>query len=272
MKFSKLMLILLLFSFVKIYSQQKYIVNYENGKIKIESYVKENTLDSIYKEYYDTGILKTEGIYKNCEYKTNHKGIYITGCGVGSELDKIKIGKKHGIWKNYYENGILSYTSNFHCGIIQGNTFSYDKTGKLETIEFYNEGKLIYSQEFNEIGIVVETSNYKYKFHKPENSKNIHTFKFYDNGDLKSENIIDEDNEKEDELYTEYYSNGFLKLEKHTVNGNRFGIYREYYENGNIKYEGIFKNDVPVKKQYFYNENGNVQKVEIWKNGKLIKS
>jgi antitoxin component YwqK of YwqJK toxin-antitoxin module len=193
------------------------------------------------------------------------------GCGVGKENDTILSGKKQGTWKNYYENGILHYTSSFHCGIMQGNNFSYDKNGKLETIEFYNEGRLMYLQEFNENGIVVETSNYKYKLYKTETFKKIHTFKFYDNGDLKSENIIDEDDEKDDEYYKEYYSNGFLKLEQHTINGNKFDVYREYYENGNIKHEGLFKNNIPIKKQYFYNENGSILKFEIWKNGKLIK-
>ena len=254
---------------MKIFSQQKYIVKYENGKTKIEGFIKNNVLDSIYKEYYESGVLKIEGFYKDCNYKTNHAGIYILGCGVGKENDSIKSGTKHGVWKNYFESGVLSYTSNFHCGVIQGNNFSYNKTGRLQTTEFYSEGKLIYSQDYNENGIIIENSNYKYKFHKTENFKNIHTFKFYENGDLKIENIINENNKTEDEFYKEYYPNGFLKLEKHTINGNKFGIYREYYENGNIKYESVFKNNIPVKKQYFNNEDGTVLKIETWKKGKL---
>ncbi|AOC94661.1 MORN repeat variant [Flavobacterium anhuiense] len=272
MKFSKLTIIIILLFFVKIYSQKKYIVNHENGKIKIEGYITANTFDSIYKEYYNTGILKIEGVYKNCEYKTNHKGIYIVGCGVESNLDTIKFGKKQGVWKTYYENGKLSLCSNFHCGIIQGNQFSYDINGKLESIEFYNEGHLMYSQDFNSSGIVIKTSSYEYKFGKNENFKKINSFEFYDNGDLKSNQTIEGNPEKEDETFKEYYSNGFLKLEKHTINGNKLGIYREYYENGNVKYEGLFKDNNPLKKQYFYNENGSISKIESWKNNKLVKT
>ncbi|MNX34802.1 MORN repeat variant [compost metagenome] len=272
MAFSKLKTILLLIFIVKIYSQQKYITKYENGKTKTESFINKNTLDSIYKEYYQNGNLKTEGFYKDCEYKTNRKGIYIAGCGVGKEKDTIQVGKKHGIWKNYYENGTLSYTANYHCNIMQGNNFSYNKDGKLETIEFYNEGKLMYAQEFNENGIVVETSDYKYEVGKNENFKKVHIFQFYDNGDLKSENTLEESNKKDIETYKEYFYNGFLKIEKNTINNEKVGVYREYFENGNIKYEGIFDKNIPVKKQYFYNEDGSVSKIETWKNGKLLKT
>lgn len=272
MTFSKLMTLIFLLIFAENYSQEKYVVKYQNGKTKIEGYIKDNTLDSIYKEYYENGNLKAEGFYKNCEYKTNRKGIYIAGCGVGKDKDTITTGKRHGTWKNYYENGDLSYTANFHCNIQQGNFYSYNKEGKLETIEFYNEGKLMYSQELNENGIVIETSNYKYEFGKPESFKKSQTFEFYDNGDLKSENLLNGDNEKDIEIYKEYYPNGFLKIEKNTINGFKNGIYREYYENGNVKYEGIFKNHIPIKKQYFFNENGLLKKIEVWKKGKLIKT
>lgn len=270
MTFSKLMTILLLINFAKNYSQEKYIVKYENGKTKIESFIKNNTLDSIYKEYYENGNLKTEGFYKNCEYKTNRKGIFVSTCGVG-KIDTIQSGKKQGTWKNFYQNGVLSDKSNYHCDIMQGNFFSYNKDGKLESTEFYNEGKLMYSQEFNENGIVIENSNHKYEFGKPENFEKTQTFQFYDNGDLKSENILEGNSEKETEVYKEYYPNGFLKIEKNTINGYKNGIYREYFENGNVKYEGLFKNHIPIKKQYFYNEDGLQLKVEIWKNGKIIK-
>lgn len=272
MNLTKLLTFIFLLYFAKNYSQEKYIVKYKNGMTKIEGFIKDNTLDSIYKEFYENGNLKTEGFYKNCEYKTNRKGIYIAVCGVGKDKDTIAIGKRHGTWKNYYENGILSYTTNFHCNIQQGNYYSYDKEGKLETIRFYNEGKLIYSQEFNENGIIIETSNFKYEYGKPESFKKVHTFQFYENGNLKSENIVNENNDTEIEDYKEYYQNGFLKLEKYTINGNKNKVYREYFENGNVKYEGLFKNDYPIKKQYFYNENGTLMKIETWKNRKLIKT
>ena len=268
----KLLIYIFLFFSVKNYSQKKYIVKYENGKTKIEAFLKDNTLDSIYKEYYENGNLKIEGFYKNCEYKNNRKGIYIAGCGFGKEKDTIKIGKRHGTWKNYYENGILNFTSNYYCNIQQGNFYSYDTDGKLETIEFYNEGRLMFTQEFNENSILVETSNYEYQNENFETYKKVHTFQFYDNGDLKSENIVNDNNETEIENYKEYYSNGFLKIEKYTVNGHKNKVYREYFENGNVKYEGFFKDDYPVKKQYYYNENGKLLKTETWKKQKLIKT
>lgn len=272
MSTSNLLTFILIIFFVNIYSQEKYLLKHENGKIKIEGFLKENTLDSIYKEYYENGNLKTEGFYKNCEYKTNKKGIYIVGCGVGKVKNTIASGKRHGTWKNFYENGTLSHTSNFHCDILQGNFSSFNKNGKVETKEFYIEGTLMYSQEFNEHGILVKTSNYKYEMGKSENFKKVQTFEFYENGDLRSESNVDENNSKEIESYKEYYSNGFLKFEINTINGNRNKVYREYFENGNAKYEGIFKNGIPIRKQYLYNEDGTIMKIEFWKKKKIIKT
>lgn len=274
MSYPKLLTFVFLLYFAKSYSQEKYIVKYENGKTKIEGFIKDNILDSIYKEYYENGNLKTEGFYKNCEYKTNRKGIYSSGCGVGKGNETIATGKRHGNWNDFYENGILRNTSNFHCGILQGNFSSYNEDGKLEIIEFYNEGKLMHSHEFNEKGIVVETSNYKYEYGKSESFKKVHTIQFYENGDLKSEKNVNENNETGIEDYKEYYSNGFLKLEKNTVygNGNQKEIYRQYFDNGNVKFEGLYKNDIPTKKHYYYNENGTIFKIDVWKKGKIIKT
>ncbi|MFY7937522.1 MAG: toxin-antitoxin system YwqK family antitoxin [Flavobacterium sp.] len=272
MNFSTLWIFVFLLYFAKNYSQEKYIVKYENGITKIEGFIKDNTLDGIYKEYHENGNIKTEGFYKNCEYKTNQKEIFIAGCGVGKNNDTIKSGKRHGIWKKFYENGILSYTANYHCDIQQGNFYSYNTEGKLETIEFYNEGKLMHSQKFNENGILAESSNYKYENGKTEGFKKVHTLQFDENGDLKSENIVYENDDTLIEDYREYYSNGFLKVEMHTLNGSKNKLYREYFENGNIKYEGFFKNDYPIKKQYFYNEDGTLMKVETWKKQKLIET
>jgi antitoxin component YwqK of YwqJK toxin-antitoxin module len=272
MTFSKLVMPIFLIIFAKNYSQEKFIVKYQNGKTKIESYIKDNTLDSIYKEFYENGNLKVEGFYKDCVYKTNRKKIYMAGCSVRKDIDTIKTGKRHGTWKNYYENGILSYIANFHCNIQQGNFYSYNKEEKLETIEFYFEGKLMYSQEFNDNGILIETSNFKYENGSPSSFRKVHTFQFYQNGDLKSENLVNYDNTTEIEDYKEYYPSGFLKLNKYTVNGNKNKVYKEFFENGNVKYEGFFKNDYPIKKQYFYNENGTIMKIETWKKQKLIKT
>lgn len=267
-------IITLLFSIISIgvYSQEKVVVKYDNGNIKFDGYAKNNTLDSIYNEYYENGNLKTEGFYKDCKYETNKSKIYIIGCDVVQKTDSLKSGTRHGIKKEYYQNGKIKNVSNYHCGLLQGNFYSYNENGNLETQEFYFEGKLKLSQSYNNNGILEEIENIEYNFKKTRDYKTINHREFYENGDLKIESIIvEEENDVEIETYKEYYQNGFLKTEKRVVNDYRDGVYREYFENGNAKYEGLFKNDKPKGKHYFYGENGKLLKIETWKNNKLKK-
>ncbi len=254
----------------EMYSQERVVAKYDTGKIKFEGYSKNKILDSVYKEYYENGNIKVEGFYKDCKYETNKKKIYTAGCGVGQKNDSLKPGTMHGIWKKYYQNGKVKSILSYHCGLMQGNFYNYNENGNLETQEFYFEGRLKTSQNYNQKGILEEVDNFEYNFKKTRDYKTTNHKEFYENGDLKIESIIiEEENDIDIETFKQYYPNGFLKTEKRLVNDYRNGLYREYYENGNAKYEGLFENDKPKGKQYFYSENGTLLKIETWKKNKL---
>ena len=258
-------------SFYQILSQEKTEKRYNNGNIRYEGFVVNNTFDSIYKEYYRNGVLKEEGSYKNCKYKLNNRSILRLGCVVGNNKDSISIGKRNGEWKSYYENGKLKSVSNYFCGIEQGNFYYYFEQGTYKNVDFYNAGKLIMSQLFYENQTLNEIIYYDIKWIKNKSYKTIRTVDFFENGDYASETIKEE---KEDgfeyESYKEYYPNGFLKTENIIIDGERHGICYEYYENGNVKHVGFFEYDKPVYVQLFYNGNGTPNKLERWKKGKVI--
>lgn len=275
MKFLNLFIVLIFFNPCEMYSQVKYSKKYPNGNLKVEGFLVGQTLDSIYKEYYENGAIKTEGVFINCQYKTNHKSIYasLQSCGSITQKDSIQVGRFHGTWKNYYENGTLESVLNYHCNILQGNHFTFYENGNLERIEFYNEGKLLSSLEYNENGFVAKNSLYTYVYHKKEsrNLKTTRTLEYDDNGNLKIQReIIEKERNVEIETIKEYYPNGFLKSETELIDSKKNGIYRAYYENGNIKYEGVFKNDKPIEKHYIYREDGGIDKVQTWKKNKLM--
>lgn len=272
MKFLKIFILLTSIFSCEIYSQEKVIEKYENGNLKFEGYSKNKILDSVYKEYYENGNLKAEGFYKNCKYETNKRKIFVLGCGVSKKIDSLISGINHGNHKTYYQNGKLQSISNFHCGLMQGNFYNYYENGNLEIQEFYFEGKLKMSQSFNEKGFVEEINNIEYRIKKKLELETKNHKEFYENGDLKIENIIVEEENDIIEYYKEYYRNGFLKTEKTLKNNSKNGIYREYFENGNAKYEGKFNDDKPIEKQYFYNENGTILKIETWKKNRMINS
>lgn len=258
-------------SFYHVFSQEKIVKRYDNGNIQYEGFVVNNTLDSIYKEYYSNGVLKEEGVYKNCEYKTNYRKIVqASTCGGPAKLDSILIGIKNGTWKDYYENGKLKSEANYFCGIEQGNFFYYYENGAISTIDFYDAGDLNISQEYNENKTLEEIIYYDKKFIKGKRYKTTRTVEFYENGNFKNKTIVEE---KEDgheyESYKEYFPNGFLKTEQVLIDGDKHGICYEYYENGNVKRVGFFEYDKPVFVQLFYNKDGSPMKIERWKKGKL---
>lgn len=257
-----------------IYSQTEYVEKYDNGQIKIQGFLTDSVLIGKYTEYYKNGQIKTTGEFKNCEYETNHSKIYKLTCGVGNN-STIRKGKKHGEWKDYYENGILESKYNYFCGLRQGNFFHYQKNGKLYWIDFYTADKEMGTQEFYENGLLEKISTYSYEYseHDGHDLKRTVETEYYEDGSLKIQRVIQElKDDIEKESFKEYFPNGFLKTECEIIDLDKNGVYREFYENGNTKYEGIFKDDEPIDKQYFYNSNGEITKIETWKDGKIIKT
>lgn len=257
-----------------IYSQTEYVEKYDNGQIKIQGFIIDSVLIGKYTEYYKNGQVKTTGEFKNCDYETNHTKIYVASCEVGNN-STIRKGKRHGEWKDYYENGILESKHNYFCGLRQGNFFNYQKDGKLNWIDFYTVDKKMGTQEFHENGLLEKISTYSYEYseHNEHHLKRTVETEYYEDGSLKIQRVIQElKSGLEKEIFKEYYPNGFLKTESKIIDLDKNGIYREFYENGNTKYEGIFKDDKPIDKQYFYNSQGEITKIEIWKDGKIIET
>jgi antitoxin component YwqK of YwqJK toxin-antitoxin module len=275
MKIKRIILSLILSMNIFAYSQEKYIEKYENGNIKIDGYIFDKTLDSIFKEYYENGEIKQEGFFRNCNYETNRIKLYTSSCGYGNSSELIQNGKKHGTWKSYYTNGKIQSITNYHCNFSQGNFYYYDENEHLESLEFYNQGDLLTSIEYFKNGNIEKNSIFTYE-HNKKISKNLKTtieLDYYEDGKLKIQRkIIEKENDTEIEYVKEYFQNGFLKEESELKDSDKDGVYREYYENGNVKYAGKFKDDKPIEKQYFYHENGKQQKIEYWKKGKLIKT
>ena len=255
MKFQKIFIIIIFINSCATYAQNREIKKYENGNIKFEGYSIGNVLDSIYREYYENGNIKTEGFYKDCEYETNKRKIHVVGCGIATKTDSLILGKRHGKLKTFYKNGKVKSISNFHCGLKQGNFYDYYENGNLETQEFYFENRLKSYQSYKENGNIEETENFEYNYKKTRDYKTTNHKEFYENGDLKIENIIvEEENDIEIENYKEYFQNGFLKIEKILINNSKM-VYTENIlkmemlnMKGPSKMENQLENNIFIKK------------------------
>ena len=215
MKLFKIFFLLFILPNTFLYSQEIYVEKFPNGNLKIEGFLVNKTLDSLYKEYYENSKIKQEGFFQNCEYETNKIKKYRVGCGVGNFYDNIQSGKKHGTWKAYHENGKLKTISNFHCNFFQGNFYNYDENGILESFEFYFEGDLLNAIEYYKNGIIEKNSYYKY-IHNKKESKDLKTTReseYYEDGKLRLQReIIEKEKDVEIEHINEYFPNGFLNL------------------------------------------------------------
>lgn len=261
------------------FSQTKKVTEYyDNGKIRLEGFVNNNTYDSSFVSYYENGKKRAEGGYKKCTYKTSSTVIVQSTCGVGRDTTHPREGVYNGQWKFYYENGQLESVKNYFCNIKVGQWLLYDSTGKLLENEFYNADKLVQRQEYSKSGNLdkfVKRTYVQFKENKKDKSyKTTYTdnvYEYYETGELKCIKTVNE-NDEPTGSYFEYWKNGFVKMEGEYKDGVKNGIFREYYENGNTKFEGIIKNDIPQGKQYFSNDKGKNIRIETWKKGKLIRT
>jgi antitoxin component YwqK of YwqJK toxin-antitoxin module len=114
----------------------KYTKYFENGKLKIESFYKNNKLEGTYKQYYQDGELKIECFYKNNNLEGTYKTYYENG--KLRELYFFKDHTKQGIGKSYYpDNNELEYQC-FYKNNLPDGLFKYlCKQHGITTFAYY---------------------------------------------------------------------------------------------------------------------------------------
>ena len=63
MKLFKIFFLLFILPNTFLYSQEIYVEKFPNGNLKIEGFLVNKTLDSLYKEYYENSKIKQEGFF-----------------------------------------------------------------------------------------------------------------------------------------------------------------------------------------------------------------
>ena len=128
---------------------------YAEDVIKKEEAAKEG----LYKEYYESGALASEGNYKN--------------------------GKKQGLFKEYDELGRVMWERNYKQGQLHGITKKYYEDGPLNGKWRFKNNELIDVKDYYHNGALL-----RYWDYRQFKSKGIVIIKaYYENGKLLSENI-----------------------------------------------------------------------------------
>jgi len=224
------------------YSPEGKIINskiYSNGIVIAEGIVDEKGLyQGYWKEFYESGNIKSEGEYFNGKRKGNWKFYYEDGSieQIGSYNYK---GNKDGSWKWYYQSGKIKREENFKDGLEDGLFKEYDENGKVivqgEYVDGYEEGFWFY-----DIGEERVEGNYV-----GGNRDGIWKV-FYKDGKLAFLGKFSDDVPDGKHIY--YYTNGYIKEEGTYVMGLKHGNWRKYNESdGTLFLDILYKNGVEKK-------------------------
>lgn len=283
--------------------QGRWVTYYDDDRIYIDAFYKDDMLDGQYIEYdasgkmrlsmkYVAGIIREEPAESNYEvdirneYHNNgvirYSGAYRGSTKIGIHRQYDEQGKV--VASIIYDNAgkIVSQGIVNERGEKVGPWIDYYETGEKKNEGFYSENRKSGEWKFfNTLGKVVQTGEYR-------NGLENGVWKwYYPDGKLWREEEYF--NGKEDGPATEYSpegeiiaSGGYLEGEKegewlyrvgdHTEKGSytvgiREGIWR-YYANENIRiYEGNYSQGNPDGKHVYYYENGNVMEERFYNKG-----
>lgn len=159
----------------------------------------------LWKEYYDTGELRSEGKYE--------------------------AGTRVGEWKFYYKNGKLDQKGKYIKGKPEGDWRWFYENGNPWREEIYSKGKEDGSAvEYNDTGLVVA----KGEFIEGE-KEGLWNYQY---GDFREEGSYKDG--QQDGEWKSWYKNGELSFEGKYINGLEDGKHVWYYDNGKVREEGKY--------------------------------
>ena len=176
---------------------------------------------------YDTVITKDPQYPNKAEMK-----IY-SSTGRLVKTGKVLNGKKEGIWRSYYENGMISRVEEYHEDMLNGLTLSIEATGTVsEEDNIVNGVKTGVSHQYNRNGTIKLEENYS------NGVLNGMRRVFGQDGKMQEEGNWK--NGKRDSINRWAYPSGKIYVEYTYKAGNISGPARLYYENGNVKAAGNY--------------------------------
>jgi antitoxin component YwqK of YwqJK toxin-antitoxin module len=215
--------------------------SYSNGELK-------RTL-TMTKRFYDTGMLRGEGLAYEKEGNSKRHGLWTIWYEAGQEWEETILkksiryaegkyfdDKKNGLWTTYYENGQKQSESNYKDGKFMSAEV-WKPNGEKCPDTNVKDGKGV-RVAYNEDGQKWMESNYK--------------------------------EGKMDGLRTRWHKNGQKAVEENYKEGKEDGLMTWWFENGQKSVEGNYKDGKYYGLWIFYNEDGTESGRETIKDGELV--
>ncbi len=246
---------------------------YPSGQIKKQIFFVDGLEEGYMKEYDENGIIITLYQYR--------KGFIMSREIINRNNS---LGKKHGMWMDFFESGSVKKTAEWRNGILNGFVKEFDESGNLKSIQKFANGEIVPEAEelkqyeirydYYPGGKVKIVGSYRndlpdgVRREFDENGKIVKGYIFRD-GVLTEEGIIDEKGLKQGQ-FKEYFENGALKSQGEYKDSKPIGEWKYYYADGTMEQEGRFDSrGRHVGEWNWYYSNGNVWKTEFYENGLL---
>jgi antitoxin component YwqK of YwqJK toxin-antitoxin module len=210
----------------------KYKKGYLRSTEKINRFDKADRKQGKWKVYYNDGIIRSDGYYKD--------------------------GKKNGVFKEYDTKGSLIEINKFDEDVIDDEAeesvildirSTYYEDGTIKTIGTYKEGKKEGTHRvYDKNGIIIDGFIYK-------------------EGIIIGKGIIDEQGFYQG-TWKFYFNQDTLQSEGEYEDSKKEGKWTYYYPNGKVKQIGKFKNGKPSGSWYWYYEDGVLHREESYYKGK----
>lgn len=262
----------------------------------ISEYFKNDIKDSTTFHYYKNGNIKFKVKFKNgreegqaIEYAPDGSITalieYKKGYVINTEnINRLREGKKHGLWKTFYPNEKIKTEENYFYGKKDGYFKEFDKDGNLTSIQKYdNDDLVIDAPELTTYD--VKTDYFRngkkrivqsYKDDIPEGIRREYSPEgqvvksyIFKNGMIIGEGIVDDQGLKQG-AWKELYESGEKEAEGEYLNGKKTGSWKYYFRNGKTEQTGNYSsNGKPDGKWKWFYESGNLRKEDNFLKGKL---
>lgn len=227
------------------------VTEYKLGFIKKQEKInrrdKNNLKQGMWKNFYESGILKNE-----CNYSDDKKnGFYKEYSLSGSLLNTEKYVKgelqkdvpeltKLDMKTEYYQGGNIKYYGGFKNGVAEGVHRDYAITGEVTNAKIYKDGVLTAEGILDDFG------------HEQGQWKEYHP-----NGQIKSKGEYKDGKRINDWVF--FYSNGKIEQKgNYDKKGRAQGIWIWYYDDGKILREENYVDDLQEGIMVEYGDTGNV--------------
>lgn len=170
-------------------------------------------------------------------------------------------GRKHGVWKKYYDNDQLRYEGRFNHGVEVDTFRFYFEDGNLRAKNYFRNKNVVYSWQYGGDSQLAAEGKYV-------NMKRDSVWTFYD----MEGNVLSRESYKNDLRNGEsvtYFDNGKKAEVLHYENGRREGEWRQNYETGKPKAKGNYLNDMLEGEVTYFHPNGKPRMRGNYRKGKM---